>query len=283
MPVIAADVALRPDQVQTFRDQGFVLGPRLLDDREVQQLRDEVERVIEQRDRPDVPQPVFCRNLSGDPQNFVWQIVNIWQASEPFRRLTLSRQLGAMAAQLTDAREIRLWHDQVQHKPARIGGTNWWHQDSIYWPPIEPKDQQITAWIALDDADTDNGCMSMVPGSHRWGDQIAFLHELHQRHGNAEFLHCMPDSYRGQPVRVVPTPVPAGHVHFHHALTWHGSQANTAGRPRRAVAIHLATDQTTIDPGRGAHPMCRFAPSTGRAKLEGEAFPLIYQAGAIRH
>lgn len=39
-----------------------------------------------------------------------------------------------------------------------------WHQDAPYWPIVAPM-TEVTAWVALDDADEDNGCMSMVPGS----------------------------------------------------------------------------------------------------------------------
>ena len=270
--------ALTDARVAAFHERGFVLGPRLLDDATIATLRDEVERVIADRDRADVAQPVLCRNLSGDDDNFVWQIVNIWQASDAFRRLLFDFGLGAMAARLMGAREVRLWHDQVQHKPPRKGGTNWWHQDSIYWPPIQPKDQQVTAWIALDDADPDNGCMSMTPGSHRWGDRMNLLHTLQKEHGNAGFLTCLPPALDGHDVAVVHAPVPAGAVHLHHALTWHGSQANTSGRPRRAIAIHMATEQTVLDPAQGNHPMTRFATDPGPAPLAGDAFPLLHRA-----
>src|SRR5262249_51023531 len=39
-----------------------------------------------------------------------------------------------------------------------------WHQDLTYWglePPFA-----VTAWLAIDDADQENGCMRVIPGSH---------------------------------------------------------------------------------------------------------------------
>ena len=76
--------------------------------------------------------------------------------------------------QLTDCDDLQIWHDQVQYKPAGTGGATTWHQDAPLWPSIEPM-TEVSAWIPFDDADVDNGCMWMVPGSHRWGDQIDFL------------------------------------------------------------------------------------------------------------
>jgi hypothetical protein len=43
-----------------------------------------------------------------------------------------------MIAQLMGTDTVRVWHDQVQIKPARIGGPTVWHQDHPYWPVISP-------------------------------------------------------------------------------------------------------------------------------------------------
>lgn len=260
---------LTEDQIAQFNTNGFALGNRVLTDDEVDVLRAEVMRVIEQRDRADAPQPVLLRNLSGNDDAPVWQIVNIWAASEPFRRLVSHPRIVDGVAQLTGARELRLWHDQIQYKPPQKGGVNHWHQDSPYWPILTPKTAQVTAWVALDDVDEDNGCMSMVPGSHQWGNEIKFLESLPN-------YDAMPGEYKGHTIRVVRCPVRKGYVHFHHALTWHGSHANTSGRHRRAIALHYMTDETRYD-ASGDHVMKPFVEVADGAKLAGEHFPLVYR------
>ncbi len=162
-------------QVDLYRRNGFVNGGPVLDDATVEVLRAEVLRVIADRDNPQVKQPVLLRNLTGDDTRPIWQIVNIWEASPAFRALVTDPTIAAMAAQLSGASELRIWHDQIQYKPQERGGRLHWHQDSPAWPTLQPKHAQITAWVALDDADLDNGCMYMVPGSHTWGDHDAFL------------------------------------------------------------------------------------------------------------
>ena len=42
-----------------------------------------------------------------------------------------------------------------------------WHQDARYWP-LEPR-ATVTVWLAVFDTDHENGCMRIIPGSHRWG------------------------------------------------------------------------------------------------------------------
>lgn len=272
---------LSNEQVEEYVKNGYVLGNHVLDDADVEELRDELMRVIADRDRTDVTQPVLCRNISGDESLEVWQIVNIWQASDAYKRLLSNGKLVAQLGQLAAADgddEVRVFHDQIQYKPAQKGGANWWHQDSIYWPILQPKDSEFTAWIALDDVDDDNGCMSMVPGSHRFGDNIAYLHGQQKELGNKRFRE-LPRTFEGRQIEVHACPVRKGQVHFHHALTWHGSPENRSGRPRRAIALHFATDRTRFD-ATGEHPIKPYIFVPHGEKIEGDAFPLVWSKRA---
>lgn len=261
---------LSQSQIETYKKNGFVRGNRVLDDDQVDELRSELDRIIALDDESAAPRPVRLANLSRDENSVIWQIVDIWMASEPFKALLSNSEVVDSAAALSDAKELRVWHDQIQYKIASKGGVNMWHQDSPYWPNIGPKDAQITAWIALDDVDENNGCMSMVPGSHLWGNQIDFIHTI-------KSFDAMPESFDNNPLEVVLCPVSKGHVHFHHSLTWHGSHANTSGLPRRAIAVHFMTERTVYD-ASGSHIMKPYISVTDGAKLSGESFPLVWPA-----
>jgi phytanoyl-CoA hydroxylase len=262
---------LSDEQIQQFRRNGYLNGGKVLDDETVEALRAEVMRVIEERDRANIPQPILLRNLSGNDDAPVWQIVNIWQASEPFRKLIAHPDIVTGLAQLAGASELRMWHDQIQYKPAQIGGVNQWHQDAPYWPILAPM-TEVTAWVALDDVDEDNGCMSMVPGSHLWGNNIDFLHTF-------KSFDDMPSEFDGHKIEVVRCPVKKGEVHYHHALTWHGSHANTSGRPRRAVALHYMSGDTRYV-ASGDHVMKKFVEVNDGEKMQGKYFPKVYPVGA---
>ena len=254
-------------QISEFHSRGFLNAGRLLDDAQVETLRLELDRVIEERDRPDVPQPVHLRNLNPDPETPVWQIVNIWAASAPFRELTGMRKVVEEVAQLTRAERLRVWHDQIQYKPAERGGVTMWHQDAPLWPIIEPM-TEVSAWVALDDVDEANGCMSMVPGSHQWGNQIDYIRSVKN-------YEDMPREWNGRRVEIVRCPVEKGEVHYHHALTWHGSHANTSNRPRRAIAIHYMTHETRYV-ASGQHVMKPYVEVPDGALMEGEHFPEVW-------
>lgn len=256
-------------QVATFEARGYLNGGQLLGDDEVEVLRGELDRVIAQKDRADVKQPVSLRNLSRNEAAPVWQIVNIWEASKPFEALLSHPKILEDMARLTGAKALRIWHDQIQYKPAEIGGVNMWHQDAPLWPILAPM-TEVSAWVALDDVDEDNGCMSMVPGSHKWGNRMAFIRTLPN-------YEAMPAEFEGRPVEVVRCPVKKGEVHYHHALTWHGSHANTSNRPRRAIAIHYMTHETRYV-ASGEHLMKQFVTVADGALLTGDRFPLVWSA-----
>ncbi len=258
---------LSETQIAEFKRNGYVNGGKVLSDDEVETLRSEIMRTIAERERTDIPQPVSVRNLSRDENSPVWQIVDIWMSSPPFRTLISHPLITRGLAQLTDATELRIWHDQIQYKPAQIGGVNMWHQDAPYWPIIAPM-TEVTGWVALDDADEANGCMSMVPGSHLWGNKIDFLHTLKN-------YDDMPSEFEGRKIEVIRCPVKKGEVHYHHALTWHGSHANRSGRPRRAIALHYMTQDTRYV-ASGNHVMKAYVEVADGELMKGKFFPKVY-------
>ena len=263
---------LSHSQVEEFRAKGFLLGGQVLSDEQVDALQAELDRVIRD-ENTSKPQPVHIVDMSRNPDTQIWQVVNIWQASEPFRELIYSPKIVEAVVQLMEANQLRVWHDQIQYKPAGTGGVNRWHQDSPKWYILTPRTSQVSAWIALDDADESNGCMSMVSGSYHWGDQTDFLRDM-------QAYNAMPSTYQDRDVQVELRPVLKGHVHYHHGLTWHGSHANTSDRPRRAISIHYMTEETRYN-ASGNHVMKPFVEVADGGLLAGDAFPLVWDNGSV--
>jgi phytanoyl-CoA hydroxylase len=257
---------LTKEQVAEFKANGYLKASKVASDDQVEAMRRDLARVLEQHKNPDVPQPVSVSNWN--PEAPIWQIVNIWEASDAFRELLSNPTIVEEVAQLTDAKQLRVWHDQIQYKPAGEGGVNMWHQDWPYWPNIAPMTEQVSAWVALDDIDESNGCMSMVKGTHKFGNTIDFLHTLKD-------FKQMPATYEGKKLEIVLRPVKKGEVHYHHGLTWHGSHANKSGRPRRAIAVHYMTEKT-VYVASGGHLMKPFVEVADGAMLQGEHFPLVW-------
>ncbi|CUS15279.1 unnamed protein product [Tuber aestivum] len=85
--------------------------------------------------------------------------------SAPFGSMTLSRRNKAIAADL-GFRDPRVLQSMIICKQPEIGGAVHPHQDSSYLYTDPPS--AVGFWYALEDANARNGCLSFVPGSHKW-------------------------------------------------------------------------------------------------------------------
>lgn len=271
-------------QVEEFEKNGFLKGDVVLSDAEVERLREELDRVIEGKSGK---APVLNRNLldyqeSGMGMDMkisekVVQIVNIWMASEAYLEHAKNKRVCEEIAQLCGTDTLRIWHDQIQYKPPITGGPTAWHQDHPLWPVIQPADL-VSAWIALDDAVIENGCMWMVPGSHKWGNQQKYLRaddRFMPYHADPEMLPA--DAV----VQAVPFEIKKGQVGYHHSLTWHGSPHNRSELKRRAIAVHYMPGHTRYVPS-AHHPMLPYVEVEPGEILQGEHFPVVYERGVVR-
>src|SRR5690242_3875740 len=139
---------LSKSQIDEFRERGFLKVGKVLTDGETAALRARLDDVMEGRSKA---QPEAKRNMLGGEETVVIQIVNIWEADDLFRELLYNPTICQMACELIGTDTLRVWHDQIQYKPPRIGGPTRWHQDHPYWPIIQPADL-VSCWVALDDA-----------------------------------------------------------------------------------------------------------------------------------
>lgn len=109
-----------------------------------------------------------------------------------------------------------------------------WHQDITYWG-LEPPEAH-TAWIAVDDADLENGCMQVIPGSHL--DGIA-QHGESDSSGNLLSVNQeIPDELVDK-TRAVPIDLQAGQTSIHNGQLYHASFPNTSQRRRCGLTVRF--------------------------------------------
>jgi non-haem Fe2+, alpha-ketoglutarate-dependent halogenase len=107
-----------------------------------------------------------------------------------------------------------------------------WHQDITYWG-LEPPEAH-TAWIAIDDADTANGCMQVVPASHKDG---IVEHGTSQAQGNLLSINQeIPDEHIDK-TKVAPLELKAGQLSLHDGQLYHASQPNRSDRRRCGLTV----------------------------------------------
>jgi phytanoyl-CoA hydroxylase len=260
---------LSEEQVAQFRKTGFLKAGRVMPDAEADALCERLWAVMEGRTEK---QPEANRNMRGSEENVVIQVVNIWEADDLFREHLYNPAICAMAAQLIGTDTLRVWHDQIQYKPPKVGGSTDWHQDHPYWPILQPADL-VSAWVALEDATEENGCMRMVPRSHLWGPHKGGTIGTNPDFSPAPDLSLIPP---GETVQIVPCEVKKGEVMFHHCLTWHGSPPNRSERGRPAIAVHYMPGYTRYVPS-GRHLVEHRVEVQPGEILKGQYFPTVWE------
>lgn len=125
---------------------------------------------------------------------------------------------------LLDTGDARLYWEQAVAKPPHAHTELPWHQDNGYTPLVP--EEYVTCWLALDDATIDNGCIWVIPGSHRFGTR--------PHHGGAGPFRVGHD---GTPEDGIAVPVSRGDVLVFSSLVMHRSGPNTTDRHRRAWII----------------------------------------------
>ena len=153
-------------QVRTFNERGWLVVEEVYRPDE----SDEVARLaVETADSMDVDESMegYLLDRSETGESAPRKIDSPYLRNPVFRNFALDGRLRVILRQLT-GEEPLLKSDQLFMKPPRFGSEKPYHQDNFYFR-CTPGGHVITAWIALDDVDEENGCLRYISGSHKKG------------------------------------------------------------------------------------------------------------------
>lgn len=260
---------LSDEQVSFFNENGYLHNIKLLDQGQVDRLREELNGIMDPVNPDHDLLYEFHTNESADPDKVIFHSLGHWRMKAGFHDILWNPAFVMAAYQLLGEKAVRFWHDQLFCKPAKHGGVVAWHQDYSYWTRTRPM-AHLTAWVGLDDASQENGCLQYIPGSHNWGllDRPALTGEM-------EGLKAFLDEEQAALLET-PTPIEMerGYASFHHPLLVHGSFENLSERPRRAFVLNVFADGTISDSDEEI--LVGVPKITKGRKMEGQFFPKLY-------
>ncbi|MFC4775519.1 phytanoyl-CoA dioxygenase family protein [Paenibacillus sp. GCM10023252] len=208
---------------QFYNENGYLLVKGVFSPEEVAEMREAVERVIQKAaatkyDRSHAWQGDFL------PPEELKKLVLKGFHDVHYHEAVFTRALSHpnMTAVLTEliGPNVQLHHSKMLVKPPERGAAFPMHQDYPYFP--HARHSMLAASMHLDDSDLENGCLSVIPGSHKQGPLP---------HVGAHYLN-----HKEYPLSLgTPCPAQAGDVLFFNYLTIHGSDVNRSERPRRNV------------------------------------------------
>jgi phytanoyl-CoA hydroxylase len=209
-----------------FREDGFAVVPDLLSADEIENI---VQRIRESlklnKEIIDIAEPGPGKDFLAD----TLCIHHIHKICAEVRQLAASPEVVSWLRRYIGD-DIKCIQTQMFIKPPGFPG-NAWHQDE---GPIPTRDGSLVAlWIALEDATIENGCLNVIPGSHRRG----YLYPTRRHNRSADFDFDN-ESYGFDLQNAVPVELAAGSAVFFSGYLVHGSQPNRSAGTRQALTVH---------------------------------------------
>ena len=164
-------------------------------------------------------------------QDLEWDPVFLEYMQGPLFRDICLRAYGAEA-------RVSCFRAMFMNKPAGQGSVLPWHQDR--WNDMD-RDPQVTVWTALDAATRQNGCVRIIPGSHR---------ELVNPEHPSGFLTEEQVAGKVNDAEAVFLELEAGEVALLHNWLLHASDINHSDRSRRAFSVCYMDAATAYTDGR---------------------------------
>ncbi len=206
-----------------YERDGFVIVRNVLDQELIEEAKAHVEWLLEQN--PDVPPEGLDTFLVGD---------------DPFWLRLVGDDRLLDCIEPIYGSNIALFASHYIAKPPKTGKAVGWHQDGSYWP-LEPM-EVATAWLALDKADAENGCMRVLPGTHQ--ERLRGYEEMHEAKDTV--LGNTLDISKFDESSCIDIELEPGDISLHHPNLVHGSNANASDRWRRGLTIRYIPTTTKV-------------------------------------
>jgi phytanoyl-CoA hydroxylase len=234
--------------VDFYREQGYVLARGVFARDEVTSMQREVEALLERAEAAGRKMEATWRGEwrqreSAAVQTRVDSIHNVQNHSASFTRLLVDPRLVDLAAELIGP-NVQLHHTKLHNKPPSVGSPFPMHQDYPYFP--HEGDSMIAAIVHIDDSTVENGCLCVVPGSHKLGPI---------EHADDGSFYLPLDDWPLD--RASPVEAQAGDVMFFGYCMVHGSYVNRSNRPRAIVLVQMRSptdrplNEAHRSPGQG--------------------------------
>ena len=211
--------SLPPFKVENYNETGFLSPLNLFTDSEISEFREQFDE-LEKRTGKETSQ-IGLIDVHFK-ERFVWEM-----ATNP-------RLLDLIKSLLGENLVLLATHFFCKYPLLKKEHFVGWHQDVTYWG-LEPS-EALSVWIAIDDSDTENGCMRVIPISHRQG---IFPHETSELEGNLLSINQEIPSQHFDEKQAVDICLRPGQVSIHDGLLLHGSNPNKSRRRRCGLTVRF--------------------------------------------
>jgi len=232
---------LTKEQRDFYEKNGYIVFKKLIPQEDLDRFKRHFQKLCS-GEAPRVPTMTMMRDVVVKDQkgalgeDMITKIQDFQDDPEIFAYCQLPEVLDIVSA--FTGPNIKSIHTMLIHKPPNVGksGRHPFHQD-LYYFPFRPANRIVCAWTAMERVDRKNGCLSVMPGTHR-GPLLP--------HGYPEWEGKVNKAYHG----ILNYPPPKERVHlvmepgdtvFFHPQLIHGSGSNKTQGYRKAISCHYSS------------------------------------------
>ena len=217
---------LSPAQRREYDEQGYTLVPGVFPAAELAAIDAEIDRLQAEVAAERKPAPGW--------------ILRLGLRSDITRDLCADERLLALVEDIVQP-GIAIYSAKLVPKLPHDERVCHWHQDDAYYSEVSASATRMSVWLPLHDSDEDNGCLRVIPGSHRGG----LRPYEHREDGTCNKALIPPEDFDFS--QAVAVPARAGDVILFSALLWHSSPGNPSDRLRRAFIVSY--QEATVEKG----------------------------------
>ena len=231
---------MTPEEILSYERLGYLTVPRLLSAPEVEELTLETSRIFRgERGHVEGLLPVGDHDREVDVLARYVAIHFPHKLSPLIRSCLAHERIVEVLTRIVSVNVKCMQSMLFVKAPGKAGQA--WHQDEYYIPT---RDRSLTgAWIALDEATVDNGCLWVIPGSHRPAairPRVPCRSDEYADVDTVDVSHLPTES-------IIPLEAEAGTVVFFNGYLLHSSRRNrTDGHFRRALVNHYMSAESML-------------------------------------
>ena len=217
---------LTQEQVASYHDKGYIGVEGVLSAEEVEALRRTTDEFVEKSRAIAESDAVFDLepDHSADSPK-LRRLKSPVVQHEVYNQMLHHDRILDIVAQLIGER-IRTNGDKLNMKSGAFGSPVEWHQDWAFYP--HTNDDLLAVGVCIDDMTEENGCLLVIPGSHKG--------PIYDHHLDGHFAGAVTvDDFDDAAAEKIE--LKAGGISIHHVRALHGSLPNTSPNPRRLLLL----------------------------------------------
>jgi phytanoyl-CoA hydroxylase len=239
---------LSATETADFARDGFLIRRQLIDMSLLNEIRNQTKQHLLQRLPPfeleaTLGYPKAPKSVSATGGDTIRRLLLAYTRDSAYREWAKNRVVKAILQQLFDSEAVYLvqsHHNCVMTKQPEYSSKTMWHRDIRYWQFAN--DELINSWLAMGTENNENGCLKVIPGSHRWNTDADMVDE-------ELFLKVDHPDAKPWLDQAVDVELQAGDVLFFHAALFHAANHNVTDQPKFSLvySYHGADNHPLTD------------------------------------